>query len=67
MPFRIHASKDGQRAETLRIHPIIAVAKAQSLADAGWDVYITDPTGRHFSFDELDDLTDAAARHPSST
>jgi len=58
MPFTIHASKDGQSAETQRIRPIVAVAKARSLAIAGWDVYVTDPAGRHFRLDELDDLTD---------
>ena len=62
MPFTIHASKDGRSAETQRIRPIFAVAKARSLAIAGWDVYATDPTGRHFSLGELDGLTDEAAQ-----
>ena len=56
MPFTIHASKDGERSETQRIHPVVAAAKAQSLASAGWQVYVTDPAGRHFRFDELHDL-----------
>lgn len=65
MPFTIHASKDGQSAETQRIRPVGAVAKARSLAVAGWDVYVTDLAGRHFSLEELDILTDEAARPPS--
>jgi hypothetical protein len=62
MPFTIHASKDGQSAETQRIRAVVAVAKARTLADAGWDVYVTDPTGRYFSLKELDDLTHEANR-----
>jgi hypothetical protein len=62
MPFTIHASKDGQSAETQRIRPVVAVAKARSLAIAGWDVYVADPAGRQISLDELDALTDEAAR-----
>lgn len=58
MPFTIHSSRNGQSAETQRIRPIAAVAKARSMAVAGWDVYVTDPSGRHFSLDELDGLTD---------
>jgi hypothetical protein len=62
MPFTIHASKDGERAETQRIHPIVAAAKAQSLAAAGGEVYMTDPTGRQLTFDELSDLADDRLR-----
>jgi hypothetical protein len=60
MPFTIHASKDGRRAETQRIRPVVAVAKARSLTVAGWDVYVTDLAGRQYSFDELDHLTNEA-------
>ena len=56
MPFTIHASKNGQSAETQRIHPISAVAKARNLEVAGWDVYVADLAGRHFSFAELENL-----------
>jgi hypothetical protein len=67
MPYTIHASKDGQSAETQRIRPVVAAAKARSLAIAGWDVYVTDSAGRQFSLDELDDLThDADRRLPLS-
>jgi hypothetical protein len=62
MPFTIHASKDGQRAETQRIRPGIAAAKARSLAVAGWDVYVTDPAGRPCSLEYLDDMTGDADR-----
>ena len=56
MPFTIHASRNGQSVETQRIHPVSAVAKARNLEVAGWDVYVTDFAGRHFSFAELDNL-----------
>jgi hypothetical protein len=65
MPYSIHASKDGERAETQRIHPAAAAAKAQSLAASGWHVYITDQAGRHFGPDELDVLAHAAEDHLS--
>lgn len=63
MPFTIHASKAGQSAETQRIRPNVAAAKARALAIAGWDVYVTAPSGRHFRLDELDDLTPDADLH----
>jgi hypothetical protein len=62
MTFTIHASKDGGRAETQRIRPAVAAAKARSLAVDGWDVYVTDLAGRNFSFAELDDLLDERGR-----
>lgn len=43
MPFTILASKAGQSAETQRIRPNVAAAKARALAIAGWDVYVTLP------------------------
>jgi hypothetical protein len=56
--FVIHASKEGRSAETQRIRGFAAAAKARDLADAGWDVYVTDAEGRRFALDELDGLTD---------
>jgi hypothetical protein len=56
MTFTIHASKNGQRAETHRIRSAIAVAKALSLANAGWIVHITDFEGRQFIVEEFDQL-----------
>ena len=58
MTFTIHASKNGQRSETQRIRPLVAVAKARNLAAAGWTVYVTDNSGRQFSFSELDGFAD---------
>ena len=52
MTFTIHASKNGQSSETQRIRPLVAVAKARNLAAAGWTVYVTDNSGRQFSFSE---------------
>lgn len=66
MPFTIHASKDGRSSETQRIRPVIAVAKARSLSVTGWDVYVTDLAGRHFSFAELDELVDEERRAAES-
>ena len=56
MTFTIHASKNGQRSETHRIRSVIAVAKAHSLANAGWSVYVTDAKGRPFVIEEFDQL-----------
>lgn len=60
MPFTIHASKDGERAETQRITGAVAAEKARNLAAAGWDVYVTDAAGRQFQMDDLPDLQGVA-------
>jgi hypothetical protein len=41
--FIVHASKGDAITITLRLQVIAAVAKARTLTDAGWDVYIIGP------------------------
>ena len=48
MTFSIHAWKDGQSNETVRIRLAVAVDKARVLQSAGWQVHVTDSAGRQF-------------------
>ncbi|MBR1153719.1 hypothetical protein [Bradyrhizobium sp. JYMT SZCCT0428] len=56
MTFTIHASKDEHIAQTLRLDPLVAVTKARSLLDVGWEVHITDTAGQRYPPDKFDDL-----------
>jgi len=51
--FTIHASKGGHIAQTLRLDPQVAVAKARSLLQTGWEVHITDTAGKRYSPDNF--------------
>jgi hypothetical protein len=56
MTFTIHASKDGETVQTVRICPTVTVAKARELSKSGWHVHITDADGHRYgpnTFDEL--------------
>jgi hypothetical protein len=46
--FTIYASKDGNLIETQDASPTLTVAKANSLHKTGWDVHITDSSGRRY-------------------
>jgi hypothetical protein len=54
--FTIHASKDGESTQTVRIGPTVTVAKARSLSKLGWQVHIIDFDGRRYGPDKFDDL-----------
>jgi hypothetical protein len=43
--FTIHASKDGESSQTVRIGPTVTVAKARELSKNGWQVHVTDADG----------------------
>ena len=60
MTFTIHASKDGHLAQTMRLGPLVAVTKARSLLDVGWEVHITDHAGLRYLPDKFDDLLSPA-------
>ena len=62
--FTIHASKGGQSIATVRISPTVTAAKAQTLADAGWEVHVTDVDGRQHGPDTWDDLLIAGPGRP---
>ncbi len=61
MTFAIHAWKNDQSTETVRISPAVAVDKARVLAKSGWRVYVTDASGRRFDPPDFDRL-EAIAR-----
>ena len=65
MTFTIHASKGGLIAQTLRLDPQVAVAKARSLLQTGWEVHITDTAGQRYSSDNFHRLllVTKAGRH----
>jgi hypothetical protein len=46
--FTVHAFKNGDTLQTVRINPFMTVAKARALRDEGWQVHITDAHGRRF-------------------
>ena len=54
--FTIHASKDGESIQTVRISPTITLAKARVLLKEGWEVYITDADGRQYQPDKFDQV-----------
>ena len=49
MTFIVHASKGDAVAITIRLQVVAAVAKARSLADTGWEVFIIGPDDRRYS------------------
>jgi len=54
--FIVHASRGEDVRITVRLSAAAAIAKARSLHDEGWQVYITRPDGmRHYpqTFNEL--------------
>jgi hypothetical protein len=56
MAFTIHASKDGETVQTVRIGPTVTVAKARELSKSGWQVHITDADGQQYGPDAFDEL-----------
>ena len=54
--FIVHASRDEDSVTTVRLSVAVAIAKARSLADEGWQVSITGPDGIRYGpldFDRL--------------
>ena len=54
--FVIHASKDGETTQTVRLGPTITVAKARELAKYGWQVHITDANGHQYGPEKFHEL-----------
>ena len=54
--FTIHASKDGETSQTVRIGPTITVTKARELTKHGWQVHITDADGHQYGPEKFDEL-----------
>ena len=63
--FTIHAAKGGQSVTTVRIGAAVTVAKARALADAGWQVHITDADGLQHGPETWDGLLDSNPINPS--
>ena len=66
MTYTIHASKDGDKIETQRSCPVIAVAQARMLDMAGWQVEITDFGRRQYQVDRFDHLLSEVGRSLST-
>lgn len=54
--FTVHASKNGESVQTVRISTAMTVAKACALQNEGWMVHIVDAQGRRFDPVDFDQL-----------
>jgi hypothetical protein len=52
----VHASKDHESKRMLYIDPVVAVAKARGLSEAGWHVHVVAADGRVFHPERFDQL-----------
>ena len=62
--FFVNASKGENAVVTVRLSGAVAIAKARSLQDEGWQVFITGPDGNRYHPSEFDKLlaTDSTER-----
>jgi hypothetical protein len=60
MTFTIHARKNDQYIVTVRISAPVAVDKARTLQKLGWQVHVTDSSGRQFDPPDFDLLLSIA-------
>jgi hypothetical protein len=60
MTFTIHARKNDQCIVTVRISAAVAVDKARTLQKLGWQVHVTDSSGRQFDPPDFDLLLSIA-------
>jgi hypothetical protein len=50
--FVVHASRGEDTTTTIRLSVVVAIAKGRSLAEEGWQVFITGPDGiRYYPFE----------------
>jgi hypothetical protein len=54
--FIVHASRGEDVTTTIRLSVVVAIAKGQSLAEEGWQVFITGPDGIRYDPPEFDKL-----------
>jgi hypothetical protein len=54
--FIVHASRGEDVATTFRLSAAVAIAKGRTLAEDGWDVFITDPDGQRYYPSEFEKL-----------
>ena len=62
MTYAIHASRDGRSVVTIRISPAVAVDKARTLEELGWQVHVTDSAGHQFDPRDFDRLSSLPAK-----
>jgi hypothetical protein len=56
VPFMVHASRGEDVTTTIRLSVAVAIAKGRTLADEGWQVFITGPDGVRYAPSEFDRL-----------
>jgi hypothetical protein len=54
--FIVHASRGEDATTTIRLSVVVAIAKGRSLAEEGWQVFITGPDGIRYHPSEFDRL-----------
>jgi hypothetical protein len=54
--FIVQASRDNEATTTIRLSVVVAIAKAQALAEEGWQVFIIGPDDIRYYPDEFDRL-----------
>jgi hypothetical protein len=54
--FIVHASRGEDATTTIRLSVVVAIAKGRSLAEEGWQVFITGPDGIRYYPSEFDRL-----------
>jgi hypothetical protein len=54
--FIVHASRGKDSATTARLNAAVAIAKARTLVDEGWQVFITGPDGIRYGPADFDQL-----------
>jgi hypothetical protein len=54
--FIVRASRGEEATTTIRLSVVVAIAKAQALAEEGWQVFITGPDGIRYYPAEFDKL-----------
>lgn len=59
--FMVHASRGEDVTTTIRLSVAVAIAKGRTLADEGWQVFITGPDGIRYDPSEFDRLLSLGA------
>jgi hypothetical protein len=54
--FIVHASRGEEVTTTVRLSVVVAIAKGQTLAEEGWQVFITGPDGIRYHPPEFERL-----------
>jgi hypothetical protein len=54
--FIVHASRGEDTTTTVRLSVVVAIAKGRTLAEEGWQVFITGPDGIRYYPAEFENL-----------